>query len=284
MIHCDRCKTVNPPNQLRCQKCNRDLLPGMGVWVRIFILVFCLLIAAFAAWVVYKMATGAKMPDLGCAFTSPIWWALLAVVMPIGGLVSALKRTPMYERYFDRAKRHLTLDKDQALADLNKAVELAPEKNRVPILKERAKLLESMGNVQQATRDKIASLENEGRYENTGAFAAMIGADKDIYVNNVKKADREALLKTSHAIALGYCPKCKAAVGLDEKSHCKLHPHAHITDIRLAVPRDIETVKQSMLEERAKKKKAGTINTLVTIAALIGLCVILVVVFNIISK
>ena len=46
----------------------------------------------------------------------------------------------------------------------------------------------------------------------------------------------------------------------------------------------MEQVKQSILEERAKKKKAGTIKTLVTIATLIGLCVILVVVFNIISK
>ena len=101
MIHCDKCKTVNPPDQPQCRNCHRNLLPGTGAGIRLFGLIFSLVIAAFAVWVLYRMYQGVAMPDLGCMFTSPVFWGLVAIITPISGLVFALGKTPMHERYLE---------------------------------------------------------------------------------------------------------------------------------------------------------------------------------------
>src|SRR5512133_2673775 len=217
MIHCDKCKTVNPPDQLQCRNCHRNLLPGTGAGTRLFVFLLSLAVTAFGVWVLYRMYKGLSMPDLGCFFTSPIFWGLLVLITPFSGLAYALGKTPMHERYLDRAKRHLALDRDQALADLNQAVALAPEKSRVPILKERAKLLEAMGQTTEATRDKIALLDAD-KHETASMFAGGLGADKDMFVNDLRSQERTALLKTKTAVALGYCSVCRAVVELDDKN------------------------------------------------------------------
>lgn len=279
MIHCDKCKTVNPPDQPQCRNCHRNLLPGTGAGVRLFGLIFSLAIAALAVWVLYRMVKGLSMPDLGCFFTSPVFWGLVAIITPISGLVFALGKTPMHERYLERAKRHLTLDRDQALADLNQAVNLAPEKSRVPILKERAKLLEAMGQTTEAARDKIALLDAD-KHETAGMIAGGFGADKDIFVNDLRNQERDALLKTKTAVALGYCSGCRVVVELNEKNRCPLHPNKKPANIRLAVPADVESVKVTMMAERAKTMRSARIQWIVTILGLVVLCAGLIYLVN----
>jgi RNA polymerase subunit RPABC4/transcription elongation factor Spt4 len=272
MIHCDKCKTVNPPDQPLCRNCHRNLLPGTGAWVRIIGLIFSLAVAALGVWVLYRMYKGLSLPDLGCFFTSQVFWGLLVIVTPISGLVFALSKTPMHERYLDRAKHHLTQDRDQALADLNQA----PEKSRVPILKERAKLLEAMGQTTEAARDKIAVLEDPNQNEFAATLVGAAGLDEDIFKNGLRDQGRDALLKAKTAIALGYCSKCRAVVVLNEKKRCPQHPEKKVSDIRLAVPADVESVKASMLVERAKAARLSRIRLIVAILGIVLLCVALI--------
>ena len=279
MIHCDKCETVNPPDQTQCRNCHRNLLPGTGAWVRLFGLIFSLAVAALAVWVIYRMVNGLSMPDMGCFFTSPVFWGLVAIITPISGLAFALGKTPLHERYLDRAKRHLTLDRDQALADLNQAVNLAPEKSRVPILKERAKLLEGMGQTTEATRDRIALLDAD-KHESASMFAGAIGADKDIVINDLRNKERDALLKAKTAIALGYCSDCRTVVELNENNRCPLHPKKKPANIRLAVPADVASIKVTMMAERVKTMRSARIQWIVAILVLVLICAGLIYIGN----
>ena len=279
MIHCDKCKTVNPPDQPQCRNCHRNLLPGTGAGVRLFGLIFSLAIAAFGVWVLFRMYKGLSMPDMGCFFTSPVFWGLLVLITPISGLVFAFGKTPMYERYLDRAKRHLTLDREQALSDLNQALTLAPEKSRVPILKERAKLLEAMGPTTEAARDKIA-LRDANQHETASMIAGGFGADKDIFVNDLRNQERNALLKNKTAVALGYCSVCRAVVELNEEKRCALHPKKKPANIHLAVPEDVESVKVTLLAESIKDMRRKRISRIVTILFLVLLCAGLIYIGN----
>lgn len=275
MIHCDKCKTVNPPDQSHCRNCHRNLLPGTGAGVRLFVFLLSLAVAALAVWVIYRMVNGLSMPDMGCFITSPVFWGLVAIITPISGLVFALGKTPMHERYLERAKRHLTLDRDQALADLNQAINLAPEKSRAPILKERAKLLEAIGQTTEATRDRIALLDAD-KHESAAMIAGGFGADKDIVVNDLRNRERDALLKTKSAVALGYCSTCRAIVELNENNRCPLHPNKKPADIRLAVPVDVEPVKATMMTERAKAIRLSRIRWILVLVVVVILCAVVI--------
>jgi hypothetical protein len=273
MVTCEKCKTVNPPAQRHCSNCQRDLLPGMGFLVRFLGFLLCLAIAVFSAWVVWRIYKAEHFPDLGYVFTSPIWWALMALILPFAGLSFLLRRTPDHERYFERAKRHVTIDKDQALADFNEAVRLAPEKGRVTILKERAKLLEAMGDTKQAFRDRIAVAGDPGAHEGAANLTEMIGGDRDVFLNGQRKIDHENLMKT-RAVGIGYCPSCGKPTVLTLKSKCQLHPNRGIKDIRLAVPEDIEKVKTEMMDKRRRDNRKRLIGWIVGIIGIVILCVV----------
>lgn len=268
MIHCDKCKTVNPPEQRYCLTCHRDLLPGTSFLVRFLGFILMLGIAAFSVWILWKMYQAEDVPDLGCFVSSPIWWGLMAIVMPIAGLVFLFKRTPIHERYLDRAKRHLTLDQDQALADMNEALRLAPDKARASILKERSKLLETLGQTKQALRDRIAVAEDAGAHDAGGDMASMLGADKDAFVNKMREQDRN-VLRAAGAVAYGYCSGCRMPVELNEKSRCPRHPHRSVSNIRLALPEDLQSVKADILETRRRENRKRLIGWIVFILGLL---------------
>ncbi len=276
MIHCQKCKTVNSSDRDKCQNCGTSLLPGRGACTRIGVLAAALAFTALAVFILVRMFQGADMPDLGCAFTSPVYWIIAAVVTPILGLAYALQRTPAHEKYTDRAKRHITLDPDQALADFNQALQLAPEKEKGAILKARAKLLETLGLAHEAVRDKIAAMETEGAYEGSAAFAALIGSDKDMAIRDAKSREQKELVKAHAAVGLGWCAKCKAAVELDGEMHCRLHPKARIRDIKLAVAEDVPQQLAVMQEALTKRNKAQRVRSIVylvlAVLILVALC------------
>lgn len=265
MITCEHCKTVNPPELRHCQKCHRDLLPGEGALTRLLILIVAGLLTAFGLWVLVRIIQGEPLPDLGCAFTSPVFWAILVVITPLSALKLALTPTPAHQKYLNRARRHLTLDPAQALADLNQALELALEPDRTAILKERARLHTSLGQSQQALRDKIATIESDGAYQGAEAVAALTGMDKDTFVGGLKNNELQALLKSQAAVPLGYCPKCKNVVELNEKMKCKLHRRARIENVRLAIPEDVSMIKTAILESQAKTTRFNRFRQLLLI-------------------
>ncbi|HWQ83960.1 MAG TPA: hypothetical protein VN363_05305, partial [Anaerolineales bacterium] len=274
MITCERCKTVNPPELRHCQNCHRDLLPGEGGATRLIILLVAGLITSVGVWVLARFGQGEPLPDLGGAFSSPVFWAILVIVTPLSGLKMALSPTPAHQRYLNRARRHLNLDKAQAMADLNQALALAPEKERTAILKERAQLYASLGQVQQATRDRIATIESDGSYQGAEAVAALTGLDKDAFAGGMKDRDIQALLKAQAALSMGYCPKCKNVVELDGKMHCKLHRRARIESVRLAIPEDVSKIKIAILEAHARAARLNRYREIIQITGLIALLVL----------
>ncbi len=275
MIHCQKCKTVNPSDREKCQNCGKSLLPGSGAFVRIGGLLGALAFGTLAVVILVGFYRGAELPDLGCAITSPVFWIIVAVGAPILGLVTAFRRTPLHEKYTDRAKRHITLDPDQALADFNHALQLAPEKQKGVVLKERAKLLQTLGQSQEAARDKIAAMESEGAYEGAATFATLVGADRDLAVRDAKAREQKELVKAHAAVGLGWCKKCKAAAELDSEMHCKLHPKARICDIKLAVAEDVPLELAAMQETLTRRNKSIRVRRIVfAILAIIILVVL----------
>jgi len=113
-------------------------------------------------------------------------------------------------------------------------------------------LYESLGERQQAVRDQIARIESAGAYDGATAVAALTGMDKDTFAGEIKDNDIQALLKDQAAVPLGYCPKCKNVVELNEKMKCKLHRRARIESVRLAIPEDVSMIKVAILESHAK--------------------------------
>lgn len=275
MITCSHCKTVNPPEQRQCQNCHRDLLPGRGALLRIGVLIVSLAIGAFGAFILYKISQGGDLPDLGCAITSPVFWLILTIGSPLMGLVYALQRTPQYEKYVERAKRHLQLDPDQALADFNQALNLAPEKNKAAILRDRAALMAKLGRATESARDKIAAMESEGAYDEASGFATLIGADKDVFVDGVKSSQQKELVKTHAAVGMGWCKKCKAVVELDEAMHCKLHPTTKITDVKVAVPEDAPAELARLQEQITKRNRLLRTRQIVLLIAFVVIIAVL---------
>jgi hypothetical protein len=62
-------------------------------------------------------------------------------------------KTPLYKRYAKRARRHIILDVQQALADFTKALELVPHTERPPLLKERAALYRELEMREELKQD-----------------------------------------------------------------------------------------------------------------------------------
>ena len=274
MVHCVKCGAENPPTGKACEKCGADLLPGEGIADRLGYLIGGILAGAVALGLAYVFGTLlVDAPE--CCPSSPAVWLAVAVVSPITGLVAALRRTPMYARYAKRARRHIELDPEQAVADFTQALAAAPEKEQAGLLKERAKLYEKLGMEEEATRDQLDYISAPGAYEGGASLARMLGADKDTYAEGVAKRDREELLASGRAKAVGYCPKCKAVVELSPKLRCPTHGSSKGRAARLVVPSEVEVAKAKVLEEyeqERRKVRKGRIIAAVVVGIPLLLC------------
>jgi tetratricopeptide (TPR) repeat protein len=76
------------------------------------------------------------------------------------GLILSLRKTPLYERYEIRAKRHVSLNPWQAIADYGEAIRIAPQTQAFDYLLERAKLHQELGMTREARSDWQHALEN----------------------------------------------------------------------------------------------------------------------------
>jgi hypothetical protein len=118
MIHCQSCKTQNVPDASACQQCGVDLLPSEGNASRIVRLVF------FSLFGIGFIAAGLQFKNDFFIYGS---YALGA--LSIGrGVWEMFRTTPVYRCYEIRSNRHMKLDHQQALNDLNMAINHAPHK------------------------------------------------------------------------------------------------------------------------------------------------------------
>jgi hypothetical protein len=185
------------------------------------------------------------------------------------GIGLAFRRTPPYQRYLNRAKRHLQLDPGQALADLNRALELAPAKAQAEVLKERANVHLALGQKPQATRDTLVSTQADGAFSGSAALASLAGIDSNTFVDGMRSNTQEALLKTGEVQALGYCRKCKDVAELDEKLRCKQHRRAKIEQVRFATREDRDLTRLAILGSFQDKSRSLRKRRLVPLVAVL---------------
>lgn len=73
-------------------------------------------------------------------------------------------------------------------------------------------------------------------------------------------------LDTGQAKAVGYCPRCKAAVELDSKRNCSIHPRTKIRRIQYVLPNKIEAGKKLVLRGRREDKPVGRVRLIIIIS------------------
>lgn len=289
MIVCKKCQESNLPDQSICKKCGADLLPGETIGDRIINLVIGIAGGVIAALIATFLSSHPDIAESSeiCLLTNPAAWYFAALAVPITAFVSAIRKTPLYTRYENRAIRHKTIDPDQALADYTSALENAPQKERAKLLKARAALYTQLGKEDQAVEDRLAYTYSEGAYEDESSFVRMFGADKDAFVSSSVKDERKRMLAEGKIKAVGFCKVCGKALELTEKLKCPDHPKAKPQDITYVVPRDviktIEEIEHKVNEERQKSGKKRVI-LFIILGLLLLLCIVIPALSAILSK
>lgn len=269
MIQCPKCETNNPSGRDICEECEAKLLPGEGIGDRLGNLIVGILggiMAGVGAW--WLSESQIEVPD--CMPVSPVACIFAAIASPIAGLVSALRKTPLYKRYATRARRHIEIDPEQAVADFSQALETAPEKERAGLLKERAVLYEKLGLEKEATRDRLDYTSAEGAYETGRGITQLFGGDSDVYASDRGKEERKELVAAGRAIALGYCSKCGGVVELNPDLGCPDHTSTKPKAVRVVLPDEVEAAIPEVLSEYTKDRRTRR-NILIVLGVVIGI-------------
>ena len=194
MVHCQKCKTRNPPAQATCSNCGADLLPAEGIGSRLstFIAgIIVMLIPAIPAYFIFR-------PETPHPILKWIGYFLIAAAVSIFGYFTymTLRKTPIHERYAIRARRHIKLDTQQTLADFAKALDLAPQTERPPFLKERAAIYGNLGMKQELESDwnEILDIKPANERIRTLRERAVVYEKLEI-VQNFRSAREEILTK-----------------------------------------------------------------------------------------
>jgi len=173
MIYCHKCKAQNISNASLCSKCGTSLLPGVTVAERIGSLIAAIVLGAIFGGLIYAFVFYLR-PSLFVSWfgwgigTSVAVFIIVGLVLLVGALISllvgignAIKKTPAYERYLNRAKRHIELDPNQSIEDYSMALKLLPAKSaqiRIEILNERASVFNKLDMANEAKQDWQESL------------------------------------------------------------------------------------------------------------------------------
>jgi tetratricopeptide (TPR) repeat protein len=159
IIYCQKCNHENPPNALKCQNCGKNLLPGVGASQRVAILISAIFIATLsivAAILIYRFKPEIGGKDLLYLLALIGFGAFILLF----GLILTFRKTALHERYEMRAKRHVSSNPWQAIADLSSAINMAPQIQAFDYLLERAKLHQELGKKAEAKADWQHALEN----------------------------------------------------------------------------------------------------------------------------
>jgi len=222
-----------------------------------------------------------------CLLTNPAAWLFAALVVPISSITLALRKTPEHVKYENRAKRHKESEPEQAVADLSKALEIAPVKEHARILASRAELYTRLGREEEAISDRLKYTYQEGAYADQAGLARMLGADKDAFVSSAIKDERKKLILAGKIKALGYCTKHAAAVELNEKFICPEHPSPKPVAIRFVMPDEVESQRsiiEAEYQQQQQKGRHSKVVILVVIGILLVLCILIPLLASVLSK
>ena len=156
MIQCEKCKADNDAQATTCSKCQADLLPGTSRRDRLNVfglLGFLAVVAGGLGYFSYRISQGVVCGGIAIVL------GLLAVLMLAGGISEMFARTPPWHRYWLRAKRHKEIDAEQAIADVTRALELAPKKELGELRSFRAEMYARVGRFEEARRDGQALID-----------------------------------------------------------------------------------------------------------------------------
>lgn len=280
-IHCQKCRAENPKGADRCQRCNARLLPGESAVTRISTFIMMWIIAAGLGYLVYHWyiqspESAPNIPALD-AFLNPIVLGLAALIAFISGLVILVRRTPEYLKYQIRGTRHEKLNPWQALEDLDRAVDEAPDKEKGKLIKQRAKLYERLGFAEDAARDYLLLITAPDRFKGEAdAVSLFIGADSGVYEKSRRDSEIKTVLASGKAKAVGYCPQCDLVVELNQDERCFIHPKAKGREIEYVIPADIVAGKLAVMQkmEASRPKVSEQISNLLVEgkATAIGYC------------
>jgi hypothetical protein len=287
VISCHKCKQSNPAEAKLCQNCGADLLPGESISGRLILLISGIFGGLFSVGMIYVLANYPDIADSSCMFTNPVIWYISSVLLPIIGIVSSLRKTQVYQRYELRAKRHIATDPEQAVRDLSTALDLAPEKEKAALLKQRAEIYKTLGREEDEAEDRLAYLESEGAYKNQAGLAQVLGGDTDVFIAGQKDSERRQLVKDGKIDAVGYCPLCQKAVILNQQIRCDLHPNKKPLAINYALHKNrdatlLQVEEQGLKQFKRKKKKRMIF--LIILAVIFILCVVVPIISNLFPR
>jgi len=257
MITCRKCNTINPTEATHCEHCGVDLLPGETFKDRLVIFLFGIFGGLLSAGVLYFLMQNPELTETSecCLLTNPYAWVIGIFFFPISAIVNALRKTPPYQRYENRANFHLKKDPEQALSDFSEAINLAPPKKKAALLKQRADLNKSMGKEESFLEDRLAYMESEGAYEGQANLAQTFKLDSDQFVAGARDSERKNLLTEGKIKAVGFCKQCQQAVELNKKSRCPIHPKKKPIVVKYCLPKDFEANFAEVAMEGAEKFK-----------------------------
>ncbi|MHB9032300.1 MAG: zinc finger Ran-binding domain-containing protein [Anaerolineae bacterium] len=151
MIICIHCTALNEPSREACSQCGAELLPGEGVITRLVYIGLGLFVAA--ALVVTALLLFAYAPaNPNTRWAAPILIAVGAVFMGLS-VYASLYKTPLWQRYAARARRHVDLDTEQALADYTQALRLAPAQEKAVLLEAHQQVADKVGDAEAVLAD-----------------------------------------------------------------------------------------------------------------------------------
>ena len=156
-IHCHKCKHVNAPDAQKCARCGANLLPGTSLGQRFWILVFSTLMAVVIFYAFFMNSNKVEAGGKNALYLVAL--PIFGVLMFGYGIIKFLRKIPLDERYVNRARRHLSLNKLQTIADYGSAMQTAPQYLVLNYLIERAKLYQDLGMSAEAGLDWQRALE-----------------------------------------------------------------------------------------------------------------------------
>jgi hypothetical protein len=256
-IHCPKCKAANPTSLERCEQCGQSLLPGQSAGLGLFFLFFFLVLAGVFASLMYWNFIREGAPNPESFWLNPVSLGVGILLSLILAFVLPSRRTPMYKRYENRSHQHLGLNLRQSIADLSSALELAPDKARSDLLKQRRRLYEKIGDRVNADRDRLTLALDPDAWKSEGDFLTVFGGMQgDAFSWSMRRAAIDNLVSSGVAVAVGYCKQCNKVVELNKEKKCPVHPVIKGREVELVIPADVAAGKLVVLSKLMRKVPA----------------------------
>ena len=280
VIICPKCQTQNSSGDKICQKCGRDLLPGETIKERFGTLIIGIIACIIAGLIAFFLIQNPDFADSNevCLLTNPSAWMFASAFSLITAFVSAVRKTPEFRKYENRAKRHLEQFPDQSVNDYSKAIELAPDKEKAPLVKSRSELYKKLGKEEESIKDQLEYMATEGAYDDAASFVTMLGGDKDTYVDQTITSERKRLIADGKIKGVAFCDKCQRAVELDEKLKCPLHPKVKLINSTFIMPDELDETLESVEKsssEQLKRTKRRRLIVFIIVGVVILMCVVI---------